>query len=62
VPALGAILGLVFLGEIPSGAEIAAILAISAGVSIGASRGYAGSPAASNAAPKRAACGLSRPG
>ena len=62
VPALSAILGLLFLGEIPSNAEIAAILAISAGVSIGASRGYGGSPAASSAAAKRAPCGLSRPG
>ena len=62
VPALGAVLGLLFLGEIPSNAEIAAILAISAGVSIGASRGYGGSPAASSAAVKRPACGLSRPG
>jgi drug/metabolite transporter (DMT)-like permease len=62
VPALGAVLGLLFLGEIPSSAEIAAILAISAGVSIGASRGYGGSPAASSASAKRAACGLSRPG
>ena len=62
VPALSAILGLLFLGEILSNAEIAAILAISGGVSIGASRGYGGSPAASSAAAKRAACGLSRPG
>jgi drug/metabolite transporter (DMT)-like permease len=62
VPALSAVLGLLFLGEIPSSAEIAAILAISAGVSIGASRGYGGSPAASSAAAKRPACGLSRPG
>lgn len=62
VPALSAVLGLLFLGEIPSSAEIAAILAISAGVSIGASRGYGGSPAASSAAAKPAACGLSRPG
>jgi drug/metabolite transporter (DMT)-like permease len=62
VPALSAILGLLFLGEIPSNAEIAAILAISAGVSIGASRGYGGSPAASSASVKRPACGLSRPG
>jgi drug/metabolite transporter (DMT)-like permease len=38
VPALSALLGLLFLGEIPSAAEIAAILAISAGVSIGVSR------------------------
>jgi len=62
VPALSAILGLLFLGEIPSNAEIAAILAISIGVSIGASRGYGGSPAASSAAVIRPACGLSRPG
>ncbi len=55
VPALGAVLGILFLGEIPSHAEIAAILAISAGVSIGASRGYGGSPAASSASAKRAA-------
>ncbi len=54
VPALSAVLALLFLGEIPSNAEIAAILAISIGVSIGvsigASRGYGGSPAASSAA------------
>ena len=62
VPALSAVLGLLFLGEIPSSAEIAAILAISAGVSIGASRGYGGSPAASSAAAKPAPCELSRPG
>ena len=62
VPALSAILGLLFLGEIPSDAEIAAILAISAGVSIGVSRGYGGSPAASSAPAKPVACGLSRPG
>jgi drug/metabolite transporter (DMT)-like permease len=62
VPVLSAVLGLFFLGEIPSNAEIAAMLAISAGVSIGASRGYGGSPAASSAAAKPAACGLSRPG
>jgi drug/metabolite transporter (DMT)-like permease len=62
VPALSAVLGLLFLGEVLSSAEIAAILAISAGVSIGASRGYGGSPAASSASAKRPACGLSRPG
>jgi len=62
VPALSAVLGSIFLGEIPSTTEIAAILAISAGVSIGASRGYGGSPATSSASVKRAACGLSRPG
>ena len=62
VPALSAVLGFLFLGEIPSNTEIAAILAISAGVSIGASRGYGGNPAASSAAAKRPACGLARPG
>src|SRR6185436_5439993 len=50
VPALGAVLGILFLGEIPSSAEIAAILSISAGVSIAALRGYGGRPAASSAA------------
>ena len=55
VPALSAVLGLLFLGEVPSNYEIAAIIAISAGVSIGASRGYGGSPAASSASVKRAA-------
>ena len=55
VPVLSAILAFLFLGEVPSAAEMVAILAISAGVSIGASRGYAGSPAASNAPMKRAA-------
>ena len=62
VPALSAALGLLFLGEIPSSAEIAAILAISAGVSIGASRGYGGRPAASSAAANFPNCGASRPG
>ena len=62
VPVLSAILALVFLGEEPSLIEIAAFLAISAGVSIGASRGYAGKPAAISAPMKRPACGLSRPG
>jgi drug/metabolite transporter (DMT)-like permease len=61
VPVLSALLALVFLGEVPSSAEIAAILAISAGVSIGASR-YRGSPASTSASMKRPACGLSRPG
>ena len=37
VPVLSAILALVFLGEVPSSAEVLAILAISAGVSISAS-------------------------
>lgn len=62
VPALSAVLGMLFLSEIPSGAEIAALLAISAGVSVGASRGYGGKPAASSASANRPACGLSRPG
>jgi drug/metabolite transporter (DMT)-like permease len=61
VPVLTAILAAVFLGEVPSITEIAAILAISAGVSIGASR-YRGSPASTSAPMKRPACGLSRPG
>lgn len=55
VPVLSTVLGLIFLGEIPSNGEISAILAISAGVSIGASRTYGGSPAASSAAAKSAA-------
>lgn len=62
VPVLSAILALVFLGEVPSLAEAAAFFAISAGVFIGASRGYAGSPAATNAPMKRSAWGLPRPG
>ncbi len=55
VPALSAVLGLLFLGEVPSGAEIAAILVISVGVTIGASRGYGGSPASRSALVKRPA-------
>jgi drug/metabolite transporter (DMT)-like permease len=62
VPVLSAALALVFLGEVPSIAEITAFLAISAGVSVGASQPYSGSPAACSAAAKRAAWGLSRPG
>jgi len=62
VPVLTAILGFLFLGEVPSTAEIAAILAISVGVSIGAWRSYGGSPASSSAPMNRPACGLSRPG
>jgi drug/metabolite transporter (DMT)-like permease len=62
VPVLTAGLALIFLGEIPSAAEIAAFVAISAGVSICASRGYGGSPAADSASMKRPACGLPRPG
>ena len=36
VPALSAVLGIVFLGEVPTTAELAAIVAISAGVSVSA--------------------------
>ena len=39
VPVLAAGLAFVFLGEVPSAAEIAAFVAISAGVSIGAATG-----------------------
>jgi drug/metabolite transporter (DMT)-like permease len=62
VPVLSAVVAAAFLGEVPSTTETAAFLAISAGVSIGASSAYAGSPAASSASMKRPACGLSRPG
>ena len=62
VPVLSAIVAVLFLGEVPSNTEIAAFLAISAGVSIGATRGYAGSPAVSNAPIKRSPWGVSRPG
>jgi drug/metabolite transporter (DMT)-like permease len=62
VPVLTAILALIFLGEMPSVAETAACFVISAGVLLGASRGYAGSPAASSASMKRSAWGLPRPG
>ena len=55
VPVLSAILALGFLGEVPSTAEVAAFLAITAGVSLGASRGYAGSPAVISASMKRPA-------
>jgi drug/metabolite transporter (DMT)-like permease len=56
VPVLTASLALIFLGEVPSAAEIAAFVAVSAGVSICTSRDYsAGSPAATSAAMKRAA-------
>jgi drug/metabolite transporter (DMT)-like permease len=44
VPVLTALLALVFLGEVPSTAEIAAFVAISAGVSIGASTAKAPTP------------------
>lgn len=62
VPVLSAILALGFLGEVPSLTEMAAFLTIAAGVSIGASRGYAGNPASTSAPIKTPACGLSRPG
>jgi drug/metabolite transporter (DMT)-like permease len=62
VPVVSAILALVFLGEVPSLTETAALLAISAGVTIAATRGYAGSPAVDSASMKRTACGLSPPG
>jgi drug/metabolite transporter (DMT)-like permease len=52
VPVLTAVLALVFLGEIPSTAEIAALVAISAGVSIGAAPGR---PATTPEAPLLAA-------
>lgn len=55
VPVLAAVIGFIFLGEVPSATEIAAFVAISAGVSIGASRGYAGNPASSSAPMKRPA-------
>jgi drug/metabolite transporter (DMT)-like permease len=55
VPVLTAILAMVFLGEVPAPAEVAALLAISAGVSIGASRGYSGRPAVASAPMKRLA-------
>jgi drug/metabolite transporter (DMT)-like permease len=55
VPVLAAVLGFIFLGEVPSAPEIAAFVAISAGVSIAASRGYAGRPASTSAAMKRPA-------
>lgn len=55
VPVVSAILALVFLGEVPSMAEVAAIVAISAGVSIAAAGRYGGSPASTSAPMKRAA-------
>ena len=55
VPVLTAILALAFLGEVPAPAEIAAFLAISAGASIAASRGYSGRPAVASAPMKRPA-------
>ena len=62
VPALSAALGFLFLGEVPSPAEIAGIFAISAGVSIGASCVYGGNPASTSASMNRLACRLARPG
>jgi drug/metabolite transporter (DMT)-like permease len=61
VPVATALLGMLFLGEVPSLAEIMAFLAITAGVSVCSLR-YAGSPASPNAAAKRSAWTLSRPG
>jgi drug/metabolite transporter (DMT)-like permease len=55
VPVVSAILALVFLGEVPSMTEVAAIVAISAGVSIAAAGRYSGSPASTSAAMKRLA-------
>jgi drug/metabolite transporter (DMT)-like permease len=55
VPVLSAMLALVFVGEVPSAGEMAAIIAISTGVSLGASRGYDGSPASISAPMKRPA-------
>jgi drug/metabolite transporter (DMT)-like permease len=55
VPVLSAMLALVFLGEVPSAPETVAILAISAGVSLSASRSYSGSPASTSASMKSAA-------
>jgi len=55
VPVLSAVLAFAFLGEVPSAAEIAAFVTISAGVSLGASHGYAGSPQAISAPMKRLA-------
>lgn len=47
VPVLTAVLAFVFLGEVPSAAEMAAFVVISAGVSIGAARGKPGPTPAS---------------
>lgn len=55
VPALSAMLGMLFLGEVPSSAEAAAILVVSAGVSLSATCNYAGSPAISRALANRSA-------
>jgi drug/metabolite transporter (DMT)-like permease len=55
VPALSAVLAAAFLGETPSAGELAAIVAVSAGVSLGAWRGYGGRPASTSAPIIRAA-------
>jgi drug/metabolite transporter (DMT)-like permease len=55
VPVLSAMLALAFLGEVPSLPEVAAFVAISAGVLLGAARGYAGRPASISAPMKRPA-------
>ena len=55
VPVVSAILALLFLGEVPSMAEVGAILAISAGVSIAGAGRYSGSPASTSAPMKRPA-------
>jgi drug/metabolite transporter (DMT)-like permease len=62
VPVLSAIFAAAFLGEVPSPSEVAAILAVSVGVSIAAFSAQGGSPASTSAPMRRAACGLSRPG
>ena len=61
VPVATALLGMFFLGEVPSFAEISAFVAISAGVSVCSLR-YGGNPAAPSASAKRSAWTLSRPG
>jgi drug/metabolite transporter (DMT)-like permease len=57
VPVLTAVLALVFLGEVPSATEMAAFVAISAGVSIGAATGKVAPTQAArpSAAPPRSA-------
>jgi len=55
VPVLSALFGFAFLGEVPSLTELAAILTVSLGVSIGAARSYGGNPASTRAATSRPA-------
>lgn len=62
VPVMTATLALVVLGERPSAAEIVALVAICAGVSVSASGAHRGKPASTSAPMKHPACGLSRPG